>query len=67
VKQVAILGVTGPWRWAEANVEGETLVASHPEIPSPVAIRYAWADNPAGCNLVNGAGLPAAPFRSDTG
>jgi sialate O-acetylesterase len=67
VKQVAILGVTGPWRWAEAHVEGETLVASHPEIPSPVAIRYAWADNPVGCNLVNGAGLPAAPFRSDTG
>jgi hypothetical protein len=31
----------------------------------PVAVRYAWADNPAGCNLYNGEGLPAAPFRTD--
>jgi sialate O-acetylesterase len=28
-------------------------------------VRYAWANNPLGCNLINGAGLPAAPFRTD--
>jgi len=36
----------------------------HPRVPNPVAVRYAWADNPA-CNLANGAGLPASPFRTD--
>jgi sialate O-acetylesterase len=34
------------------------------DVPAPVAVRYAWADNPV-CNLYNGAGLPAAPFRTD--
>ena len=32
---------------------------------SPLAARYAWADNPEGCNLYNQAGLPAVPFRTD--
>jgi len=35
------------------------------KVPQPVAVRYAWADNPI-CNLYNGAGLPASPFRTDT-
>jgi sialate O-acetylesterase len=35
-------------------------------VPAPVAVRYAWDDYPIGCNLYNAAGLPAAPFRSDT-
>ena len=34
------------------------------EVPKPVAVRYAWADNPE-CNLINEAGLPASPFRTD--
>lgn len=65
VRRLAILGVNGPWRWAEARIEGESLVLWHPDVRTPVAVRYAWESNPEGCNLVNGAGLPAGPFRSD--
>lgn len=53
------------WHWAKARIEGERVVVSSPEVKSPVAVRYAWADNPK-CNLYNGAGLPASPFRTDT-
>jgi sialate O-acetylesterase len=38
-----------------------------PQVPKPTAVRYAWADNPDGCNLYNREGLPAAPFRTDPG
>jgi sialate O-acetylesterase len=65
VKRLAVLGTSGPWRWAESRIDGETLVVWHPDILTPVAVRYAWEDNPAGCNLVNGADLPAGPFRTD--
>ena len=50
---------------AEAVIEGTTVVVSHPDVDGPVAVRYAWSDNPEGCNLGNTAGLPASPFRSD--
>ena len=40
------------------------MVVWSEEVPKPVSVRYAWADNPA-ANLVNGAGLPASPFRTD--
>lgn len=49
---------------AEARLDGETVVVSAAEVPDPVAVRYGWADDPD-CNLVNGAGLPASPFRTD--
>ncbi len=50
---------------AEAVIDGNTVVVSSPEAPEPIAVRYAWADNPEGCNLYNRAGLPASPFRTD--
>jgi sialate O-acetylesterase len=53
------------WRWAEATIEGETVVLRHPEIAAPVAARYNWVATPCGANLANAAGLPAAGFRSD--
>jgi len=62
----AIRGSDGEWKWGNARVDGETVVVSHPEIQQPVAVRYAWADNPV-ATLFNGAGLPAAPFRTDRG
>ena len=64
-QRVAIAGIDRVFIWAQAAIEGDTLVVWHPEIKRPVAVRYAWADNPEGCNLVNDAGLPASPFRTD--
>jgi len=52
------------FKWAQARIEGDEVVVWSDEVPNPVAVRYAWAQNPA-ANLCNGAGLPAAPFRSD--
>lgn len=49
---------------ATSTVEGEVLVVRAPAVSKPVAVRYAWASNPA-ANLYNGAGLPAIPFRTD--
>lgn len=66
LKHFAICGENRQWHWAKAKVEGETVVASSPKVSQPVALRYAWADNPEGCNLENGAGLPASPFRTDS-
>ena len=50
--------------WADARIEGETVVVSSPEVKTPASVRYGWAMNPA-CNLYNKAGLPASPFRTD--
>jgi hypothetical protein len=52
------------WKPAKARIAGGKVVVEHPDIAMPVAVRYAWAANPT-CNLVNGAGLPASPFRTD--
>jgi hypothetical protein len=49
---------------AIAKIEGEKVIVTSPEVKTPVAVRYAWKDDPQ-ANLVNGAGLPASPFRSD--
>ncbi len=49
---------------AEAEFEGDAVLVHSPKVPQPLAVRYAWADNPT-CNLVNAAGLPASPFRTD--
>ena len=59
-----IAGVDRKFRPAVARIEGETVVVSAPGVSEPVAVRYAWAPDPA-VSLYNGAGLPAAPFRSD--
>lgn len=60
-----IAGADKKWHWAKARIEDEQVVVSSPDVKSPVAVRYGWADNP-NCNLYNGAGLPASPFRTDT-
>ena len=64
VKGFAIAGDDRKFVWAEARIEGQTVVVWSPSISKPVAVRYAWADNPA-VNLYNKAGLPASPFRTD--
>ncbi len=65
LKRFAIAGADKKWVWANAVIDGETVVVSSPEVPSPVAVRYAYSSNPAGANLYNRAGLPASPFRTD--
>lgn len=60
----AIAGADHVWHWGTARIDGNSVVVSSPEVKVPMAVRYAWADNPV-CNLVNGAGLPASPFRTD--
>lgn len=62
--EFAVAGADRKWFWAEAHIEGDTVVVASPQVPQPVAVRYAWQANPA-ATLFNGAGLPATPFRSD--
>jgi sialate O-acetylesterase len=50
---------------AEVKQVGNKLIVSAKEVPSPVAVRYGWADNPD-LVLYNDAGLPASPFRTDS-
>lgn len=60
--------VAGPDRVfhkAQARIEGDCIVVECPEVESPLAVRYAWEDNPD-CNLVNSAGLPSTSFRTDS-
>ncbi len=64
VKGFAIAGADHIWHWADAKIIGNAVEVSSPEVAFPLAVRYAWADNPE-CNLVNSAGLPASPFRTD--
>ena len=64
VKGFEIAGADGLWKPATAKIDGSRVLVSSPEVSSPVAVRYAWRDLPD-CNLFNGAGLPASPFRTD--
>lgn len=59
-----IAGSDKSWKPATARIEGDKVVVSSPEVSAPVAVRYAWSENPD-CNLVNGADLPASTFRTD--
>ena len=65
LKRFAIAGEDKKWVWADAVIEGKTVVVSSPEVPKPFAVRYAFSLNPVGCNLYNNEGLPASPFRTD--
>ncbi|HEX2949385.1 MAG TPA: sialate O-acetylesterase [Armatimonadota bacterium] len=60
----AIAGADKKFVWADAVIDGDTVVVSSPQISNPVAVRYAWGNSPL-CNLYNKAGLPASPFRTD--
>jgi sialate O-acetylesterase len=61
----ALAGEDRRFHWADATIEGPTVVLSSRAVTNPKAVRYAWADNPA-ANLFNTSGLPAVPFRTDT-
>ena len=60
----AIAGSDRKFVWADAKIDGDTVVVSSAQVPAPVAVRYAWSIDPA-ISLYNQAGLPASPFRTD--
>jgi sialate O-acetylesterase len=60
----AIAGADHKFVWADAKIDGNSVIVWNDKIADPVAVRYAWADNPD-CNLVDTEGLPASPFRTD--
>jgi len=64
LKGFAIAGADKKFVWAKAKIDGNDVIVWNSKIKNPVAVRYAWAANPV-CNLYNGAGLPASPFRTD--
>ena len=64
VQSLEIAGADKVFHAATAKIQRDTLLVSAPDVREPVAVRYAWINAPV-ANLSNGAGLPAAPFRSD--
>ena len=60
----AIAGKDKKFVWAEAQIDGTTVIVSSEKIKEPVAVRYAWDIDPENC-LYNKANLPASPFRTD--
>lgn len=64
LKGFAVAGEDRRFVWADAVIDGNTVVVSSPKVTAPKAVRYAWDANPI-ANLYNGAGLPAVPFRTD--
>lgn len=66
LKGFSVAGEDGNFVWADATISGNKIAVSAQEVTDPVAVRYAWADNPEDANLYNKEGLPASPFRTDT-
>jgi sialate O-acetylesterase len=62
--EFALSGEDKKWVWADAKIEGDTIIVSSTQVPNPKHARYAWQSNPR-ATLYNGAGLPAVPFRTD--
>lgn len=62
LKGFALAGDDQKYYWAEAKIQGSTVIVSSDQVPHPKMVRYAWADNPV-CNLYNSVGLPASPFQ----
>jgi sialate O-acetylesterase len=65
LEEFAGAGEDHKWYWADAHIDGDTIMVSSPSVPNPKEVRYAWQGNPA-ATLFNGAGLPAALFRTDS-
>jgi sialate O-acetylesterase len=61
----AIAGADKKFYWAKATIQGNQIVVSSDQVANPVAVRYAWGNNPV-ANMTSNDGLPASPFRTDT-
>ena len=62
--EFSVAGDDRKWYWANARLEGNTVIVSSSSVPEPKAVRYAWQANPE-ATLFSGAGLPTVPFRTD--
>ena len=62
--QFQIAGADKKFVWAQAIIKNNQVIVWNETVQKPIFARYAWADNPAGANLYNKEGLPAAPFSS---
>lgn len=65
LKGFQVAGADHKFYWANANIDGDKIIVWSDAVKKPVAIRYAWANNPEGANLYNSEGLPASCFRTD--
>lgn len=67
ISNFAVAGENKKYIWAQAKIENGKIIVWNDSVPNPVAVRYAWADNPEnGQLLFNAEGLPASPFRTDS-
>lgn len=66
LRHFAIAGTDRNFVWANAEIKKGKIVVWEKTVSRPIAVRYAWADNPEDANLYNQEGLPASPFRTDT-
>jgi sialate O-acetylesterase len=64
LKGFSVAGSDSLFCWADAVIEGNSVIVSSPQVTAPLAVRYSWENNPDG-NLTNSDGLPASPFRTD--
>ena len=64
LQRFEIAGQDQEFVWADAQIEGSTVVVQSAEVSNPAYMRYAWADNPRSANLYNKEGLPASPFQN---
>jgi sialate O-acetylesterase len=54
------------WAYADAKIDGDKVIVSHPKLKAPIAVRYDWVHEPGyEGNLTDASGLPALPYRSD--
>lgn len=61
----SIAGADKKFVWADAVIEGDSVIVSSKDVPQPAAVRYAWSNAFQWANLFNQDGLPAQPFRTD--
>lgn len=62
----AVAGIDNIFYWAKASIKDNTVIVTCDEVKNPLAVRYAWSDNPGVIDLYNAEGLPAVPFRTDS-
>lgn len=65
LRHFAIAGEDQKFVWADAVIRGNKVIVSSKIVKNPIAVRYAWSNNPEDANLCNKEGLLASPFRTD--